>query len=211
MRIKLSLFLAVIFLVGCGKNFQEYEHLTTPEISEKVAQKMLVYEAVGDPNETVGNAFGALFSTFFKLKKDHDMDMTAPRARWPKPADTPKDQWLGIYGMPVAESVIEIPDEILSKYPELKLETWEYGEVAEILHIGSYATENPTVEKLHQFITESGYEIVGPHEEEYLKGPGMFGKGNPDKYQTIIRYPVARVVPPEENIQESATGEELKE
>jgi len=137
--------------------------------------------------------------------------MTAPRARWPKPADTPKDQWLGIYGMPVAESVIEIPDEILSKYPELKLETWEYGEVAEILHIGSYATENPTVEKLHQFITESGYEIVGPHEEEYLKGPGMFGKGNPDKYQTIIRYPVARVVPPEENIQESATGEELKE
>ena len=96
-------------------------------------------------------------------------------------------------------------------FRSLKLETWEYGEVAEILHIGSYATENPTVEKLHQFITESGYEIVGPHEEEYLKGPGMFGKGNPDKYQTIIRYPVARVVPPEENIQESATGEELKE
>lgn len=200
MRTKLSVLLAIIFLMGCGKNIQEYEHLATPEISEKSAQKMLVYEAVGDPNETVGNAFGALFSTFFKLKKEHDMDMAAPRARWPKPADTPKDQWLGIYGMPVAESVTKIPDELLSKHPELKLETWEYGEVAEILHIGSYATENPTVEKLHQFITDSGYEIVGPHEEEYLKGPGMFGKGNPDKYYTIIRYPVAKVMPPQESI-----------
>ncbi len=211
MKSKLLLFLAIIFLMGCSKKFEEYEYLLDPQISEKAPQKMLVYEAVGDPNETVGNAFGALFSTFFKMKKDHDMDMSAPRARWPKSLDTPKDQWLGIYAMPVAETVMEIPAKISEEHPQLKLETWEYGEVAEILHIGSYASENPTVEKLHEYIVSQGYEISGPHEEEYLKGPGMFGPGNPDKYVTIIRYPVVRMGTPAEEPSHEASETEVTE
>ena len=44
----------------------------------------------------------------------------------------------------------------------------------------------PTIEKIKTFISERGYEINGDHEEEYLKGPGMFFKGNPKKYRTII-------------------------
>ncbi len=195
MKTILAFILVLFTLIGCSNKFEEYEYLLEPQISEKAPQKMLVYEAEGDPNETVGNAFGALISTFYKLKRTHDMEMTAPRARWPKPADTPKDEWLGIYAIPVAETVTEVPADILEEHPELKLETWEYGAVAEILHIGPYATEKPTVDKLHQFITDNGYEIVGPHEEEYLKGPGMFGPGNPDKYYTVIRYPVAKVQP----------------
>ncbi|MBC8374857.1 MAG: GyrI-like domain-containing protein [FCB group bacterium] len=211
MKTKLALLLAIIILVGCGKKFEEYEYLSDPQISEKAPQKMLVYEAAGNPNETVGEAFGALISTFFKLKKTHDMDMVAPRARWPKSVDTPKDQWVGIYAMPVAETVAEIPAEILSEHPALKLETWEYGLVAEILHKGSYASEGPTVERLHQFISDSGYEISGLHEEEYLKGPGMFGPGNPDKYYTIIRYPVTKIdLPVEEPIIETSDMEETE-
>ncbi len=66
---------------------------------------------------------------------------------------------------------------------------WRYGTVAEILHVGSYATETPTIERLHQFIADQGYEIAGPHEEEYLKGPGMWGVKEKD-YLTIIRYQV---------------------
>lgn len=196
MKTRLILFLATILLIGCGKKFEEYEYLSDPQISEKAPQKMLVYEAAGNPNETVGEAFGALFSTFFKLKKAHDMDLVAPLARWPKTPDTPMDEWIGIYAIPVAESVMKIPAKALNEHPALKLETWEYGLVAEILHKGSYASEGPTVERLHQFITNSGYEISGLHEEEYLKGPGMFGPGNPDKYFTIIRYPVAKIVAP---------------
>jgi len=204
MKTKLPLLLAILFLMSCSNKFKEYEKLLDPQVSKKAPQKMLVYEAEGDPNETVGQAFGALFSTFFKLKKSHDMDMAAPRARWPKRFDTPKDEWVGIYAMPVAETVTESPAQAIEEHPQLKLETWAYGNVAEILHIGSYASENPTVEKLHQFITESGYEIVGSHEEEYLKGPGMFGPGNPDKYYTIIRYPVAKImIPVEEPIVET--------
>lgn len=187
--------IGLLILMSCSKNFKEYEGLLEPQISDKAAQNMLVYEAEGDPNETVGDAFGALFSTFFKLKREYKMDMAAPRARWPKSVDTHRDEWLGIYALPVSESVQELPAKIQEEHPALKLETWEYGTVAEILHIGSYASELPTVEKLHQYIDSQGYEITGPHEEEYLKGPGMFGKGNPDKYYTIIRYPVSPVAP----------------
>jgi hypothetical protein len=101
--------------------------------------------------------------------------------------------------MPVSDSVMELPEKIREEYPKLRLETWEYGMTAEILHIGSYLSEPPTVAKLHELIAEEGYEISGPHEEEYLKGPGMFGAGNPDKYYTIIRYPVAKVMPLQES------------
>lgn len=74
----------------------------------------------------------------------------------------------------------------------LKLTTWSYGPTAEILHLGPYAGETATIARLKAFITNQGYRIVGMHEEEYLKGPGLFGKGNPLKYQTLIRYRVQK-------------------
>jgi hypothetical protein len=46
------------------------------------------------------------------------------------------------------------------------------------------------VDKLREFVAAEGFEIAGQHEEEYLKGPGMFFRGNPDNYLTILRYPV---------------------
>ncbi len=196
MKNNLLLLLATILLVGCGKNLKEFDYLLEPRIIDKAPQKLLVYEVVGDPNVAAGEAFGALFSTFFKLKKEHKMDMAVPRARWPKPIETPKDEWLGIYAIPVNDSVMAIPEKSQREYPKLKLETWNYGMTAEILHIGSYATEPAPVEKLHKLIETEGYEISGPHEEEYLKGPGLFGPGNPDKYYTIIRYPVAKIMAP---------------
>ena len=200
-----------MLLLGCGKDVKQYEYLLEPQIIDKAPQKLLVYEVVGNPNEVGGEAFGALFSTFFKLKKDHKMDMAVPRARWPKPLETPKDEWLGIYAMPVNDSVMEIPEKVQMEYPKLKLETWKYGMTAEILHIGSYASEPATVEKLHKLIEAEGYEISGPHEEEYLKGPGMFGPGNPDKYYTIIRYPVRKKVPVlESNIIQTEVTKETK-
>jgi effector-binding domain-containing protein len=75
--------------------------------------------------------------------------------------------------------------------PELQLVNWEYGTVAEILHIGPYSTEKATIDKLKKFITANGYEIIGDHEEEYLKGPGLWPT-NPKHYYTIIRYRIRK-------------------
>ena len=114
--------------------------------------------------------------------------MKALRARWPDSDRVPREEWTGIWALPVPEDTMDVPQKI----PEIpvELQTWEYGTVAQILHIGPYKTEGKTVEKLRHFIEENGYEIAGAHEEEYLKGPGMFSKGNPRKYRTIIRYEV---------------------
>jgi hypothetical protein len=72
----------------------------------------------------------------------------------------------------------------------VKIDIWKYGEVAEILHLGSYAAETATIETLHRFIQDRGYVIAGLHEEEYLVGPGMGAQ--PAAFRTIIRYQVKK-------------------
>jgi hypothetical protein len=72
------------------------------------------------------------------------------------------------------------------------LATWEYGEVAEILHLGPYSREEPALKRLREFIREQGYVTLGGHEEEYIVGPSQGGKGDSEQYVTIIRYRVRR-------------------
>jgi hypothetical protein len=176
-----------------GPDLTKYASLKEPQISTVPDQKMLVVEAKGDPNVAGEKAFGLLFQMYFKMKgTPKGPGQPAPRARWPIALDTPKTEWVGLYAMPVPETTTELPE--YEAAPELKvsLTTWEYGEVAEILHIGPYDKEQPTVGRLMEFIKAQGYETVGAHEEEYLKGPTMFSKGNPEKYVTIIRYRVKK-------------------
>jgi hypothetical protein len=171
-----------------GSDLSKYQYLTNPQISQKPDQRMLQVEAAGDPNTAGMKAFAILFKAYYQNVKAKGM--VAPRARWPKPFDTPKDQWVGQYGLPVPETLVKIENNPQQPGYEVSLTVWQYGEVAEILHTGPYTTEGATMEKLKTFIAAKGYKFVGPHEEEYLGGPGMFGKGDPNKYCTIIRYTV---------------------
>ena len=152
---------------------------------------MLVVVAHGDPNIVASKAFGLLFKTYYKIPGVSKSMKPAPRARW---AGDMKDKssWTGYYALPVPEETVSLPKIDAEPGNQVELSTWEYGDVAEILHVGPYAKEQPTIEKLHGFIEQQGYEIAGFHEEEYLKGPGMFFKGDPEKYQTIIRYRVKK-------------------
>ncbi|HPC77589.1 MAG TPA: GyrI-like domain-containing protein, partial [bacterium] len=47
----------------------------------------------------------------------------------------------------------------------------------------------PTIEKLHNFIKENGYELRGKHHEIYLSDPR---RSAPEKLKTVIRQPVKR-------------------
>jgi len=176
-----------------GPDLAQFEHLKQPQISTMPNQKMVVVEAKGDPNVVGQKAFGMLFSIYYNLKDaPKSLKLPAPRARWPISLDTPKSEWLGLYALPVPEITTELPE--YKAQPELtvSLATWEYGEVAEILHIGPYDQEQPTTKRLMDFINAQGYATIGDHEEEYLKGPTMFSKGDPEKYATIIRYRVKK-------------------
>jgi hypothetical protein len=178
----------IVFMITAGPDLKQFQHLKQPQISTMKNQKMIEVQLKGDPNVTAGKGIGQLFTTLYRVKNNHQK-MSAPRARWPISFDTNKTNWIGIYGLPVSESVVELPKQ--KKGISVKLSTWEYGTVAEILHKGPYTTEPVTIDKLKQFIKDSGYEVVGGHEEEYLKGPG-FWPTNPKDYYTIIRYRIRK-------------------
>jgi hypothetical protein len=185
---------AIFWLALRGPNPAQFEYLKDPQVRILPDLKVVQVEAKGEPGVVAGQAFGLLFNTYFKLKGvPKGPKRPAPRARWPLSLDTPKGEWVGRYAVPVPVSIDSLPSQNdATAGLRVDLTTWEYGDVAEILHVGPYDREEPTVAKLKEFIKDCGYEIVGEHEEEYLKGPGMFSKGNPQKYLTIIRYRVKK-------------------
>jgi len=61
------------------------------------------------------------------------------------------------------------------------------GKAAQVMHLGPFADERPTIEKLHAFIVENGYERSGKHHEIYLTDPL---KTAPGRMKTVIRQPV---------------------
>jgi hypothetical protein len=175
-----------------GPDLSKYTPLQQPALITMPDQKMLVVEARGPAGVIAGKSIGLLYKAIFKIK---GAKMAPPRARWPLPLETSPDQWIGIFGLPVPDSTAKVPEVKVDSGYNLRVETWAYGQVAQILHVGPYDKESPTVERLKKFIAESGYEIAGPHEEEYVKGPMWFMMGDPEKYYTIIRYQVRPVSP----------------
>ena len=71
--------------------------------------------------------------------------------------------------------------------PKLRFEPFEEGLSVQVMHIGPYADEAPTIEGLHAFAEEQGYKLRGKHHEIYLKSPNRTA---PEKLKTIIRQPV---------------------
>lgn len=73
----------------------------------------------------------------------------------------------------------------------LRLETYDEGLSVQIMHIGPYDAEGPTIARLHQqFIPQNGLTENGHHHEIYLSDPRRVA---PEKLKTIIRQPVKRV------------------
>jgi len=164
-----------------------------PRFVKKPRQRMAVVTTVGDPNQIQEGAVSALYrATYqhkFSLKRAGKPDFKVGPliARWPDAHLVEKSHWTGIWGLPLPKGTRKLQAE--NSEHEIRLETWDYGtKVAEILHLGSYAEEGPSVQKLHEFIETNGHEIAGLHEEEYLTRPDA------KVVKTIIRYPVRKRV-----------------
>jgi hypothetical protein len=69
----------------------------------------------------------------------------------------------------------------------LQVGLWREGLCAQLLHVGPYADELPSVQRLHEFIVVSGLRPVGRHHEIYLGDPR---RAAPEKLRTILRQPV---------------------
>jgi len=161
-----------------------------PKILEMPPQKMAVVSGKGAPDKVFPELMPALYGSVFTLKFDlkkkglTTFKVSGLRARYPDAHLVPKEEWTHIIGLPIPEDTTALPQKVAGI--EVKIETWPYGTVAQILHLGSYSEEGPNIELLHKFIEESGYEIVSPHEEEYLTKPDA------KVPKTIIRYEVRK-------------------
>lgn len=70
----------------------------------------------------------------------------------------------------------------------LRVETWREGPSAQILHVGSYASETATIARLQDELAAAGLRPHGCHHEIYISDPNRTAA---DRLKTIIRQPVA--------------------
>jgi hypothetical protein len=73
----------------------------------------------------------------------------------------------------------------------LRLEAFAEGSCAQILHIGPFSEEGPTIQRVHDFIVARA-ALAGKHHEVYLTD---IRRADPRKWKTIIRQPMDRQQP----------------
>ncbi len=198
---------------------KELKHLYFPSTKECVFvdvpdMSFLMIDGQGDPNtaQEYKDAIEALYSVSFtvkfmvkKKKPVQDYVVMPLEGLWW--ADDMNDflkgnkdtwKWTAMIVQPtqVTKTLItEVIEQVEKKknppaLPKLRFERFHEGLSAQIMHIGPYSAEGPTIEKLHTFIRENGYEFDGlieKHHEIYLSDPRRTPK---EKWKTVIRQPV---------------------
>lgn len=196
---------------------KELKHLYRPSsktVEIVVVPKMnfLMIDGEGDPNTSQGfqNAVEVLFPLSYALKfmvKKGEIGidygvLPLEGQWWADDMDTfsveNKDGWKWTLmimqpELVTKEMVHETMEQVKQKknpvsLPLVRFESFAEGKAAQIMHIGPFSEEGPTVEKVHSFIKESGNQKRGKHHEVYLSD---IRRGNPEKWRTIIRQPMS--------------------
>jgi hypothetical protein len=84
-----------------------------------------------------------------------------------------------------SEEVAEKKDP--SMLSRLRFEAYHEGLSVQIMHIGPYDAEGPTIARMHAFTADNGYEPAGKHHEIYLSDPR---RTKPENLKTVIRQPI---------------------
>jgi len=123
-----------------------------PQILEMPSQKMAVVYGKGTPDKVFAELMPALYGSVYTLKFDlkkkglPTFKVSGLRARYPNAHLVPKEEWTHIIALPIPEDATSLPQKVPGV--EVKVETWEYGTVAQILHLGAYDEEGPAVDRL---------------------------------------------------------------
>jgi hypothetical protein len=71
--------------------------------------------------------------------------------------------------------------------PGLRIASFHEGPAAQLLHLGPYDQEGPSIDRLSDSIAEAGLRPRGEHHELYLGDPR---RAAPEKLRTVLRQPV---------------------
>jgi hypothetical protein len=182
---------------------------TKPAIVDVPAMSALMVDGKGDPNspafqEAVGSLYSVAYTLKFAFKKDKAVDYPVMALEGLWCADDPtvftsgkRDEWKWtlfivlpdvVTKKDVAGAIATVKKKAkFPRFPEVRFEKFAEGKAAQILHVGPYAAEGPTIERLHAFIAENGFRLRGAHHEIYLGDPR---RAAPEKLKTILRHPV---------------------
>ena len=197
---------------------KEWKHLYRPsvkkvELVDGPEMNFLMIDGHGDPNtsqefaDAIEALFGVSYTAKFMVKKGEtaiDYSVMPLEGLWwvENMADfsiKSKEDWdwtLMIMQPEYASQDVlaaAMADVHKKKNPpalsKLRFETYHEGPAAQIMHIGPFADEGPTIEKVHQFIKDSGWHLSGKHHEIYLSD---IRRAAPEKLKTIIRQPIKK-------------------
>ena len=195
---------------------KELKHLYSPSAKEAAiieVPKMdfLMVDGQGDPNtaqeykDAIEALYAVSYALKFMIKKGGDVDyvvMPLEGLWWTEDMTKftmgNKDawKWTSMIMQPpyvtqelVQKTLKQVEEKRnLSALSKMRFESFHEGLSAQIMHIGPYSAEGPTIERLHNFIREKGYGLRGKHHEIYLSDPR---RSKPGKLKTIIRQPIA--------------------
>lgn len=183
----------------------------TPVLLQIPAANYLMIDGSGDPNTSAsfGQAVQALYSVSYTLKfafkkgasaVDYPV-MALEGLWWTKDMETfsveSKDEWLWTLmimhpEIVTADDVATTVEEVrrkkgLTNLNALRLERFDEGLCAQVVHVGPFSTEPTTIAALHHFIEAQGLVKRGRHHEIYMSDPR---KCAPERMKTILRQPV---------------------
>ena len=188
-----------------------------PVIVEVLDLSFIMVDGRGDPNtseqyqEALGALYGIAYALKFTRKKadaERDFKVAPLEGLWWADSERPDMQqlqatrdawnWTMMIALPddvTAAEVAAAAEAAARKRPSpaiglARLERLEEGLAAQIMHVGPYSAEPPTIERLHAFVAEQGYELRGRHHEIYLNDPRRTA---PERLKTVIRHPVREV------------------
>jgi hypothetical protein len=172
----------------------------------------LMADGQGDPNTSAsyGEAVQALYATAyavrFALKRGPeaiDAPVMPLEGRWWAPdmaAFTSGDRCAWHWTMMIALPDVAGADVVAAARAtavrkvgpdaagRVRLDRFAEGPAAQVLHVGPYSSEGPTIRALHEFIAAQGWALTGEHHEIYLSDPR---RAAPERLRTILRQPVA--------------------
>lgn len=191
------------------------KHLYQPStmefaVVEVPSMQFLMIDGQGAPEgaayvDAVGWLYAVAYPIKFISKTELDKDYVVPpleglwwakdlgafisddRDSWEWTMMIMQPEWItgAIYEQGLAKAKTKLGDAPSS----LRLEPFAEGLSVQILHVGPYADEAPTIARLHdEFLPGNGYVETGHHHEIYLGDPR---KTAPEKLKTVIRQPVA--------------------
>lgn len=193
----------------------EMKHLYQPSAKEVVqvdvpAAQFLMVDGEGDPNTAQSHSdaievlYAVSYAIKFMVKKGSlaiDYGVMPLEGLWwadDMSGFTTADKSNWKWTMMIAQPSFVTPDIVEQAMAEVKrkknpaamskirLESLTEGKCAQIMHIGPFTEEGPTIEKVHQFIDSRG-QRTGKHHEIYLSD---IRRADPAKWKTIIRQPM---------------------